>query len=137
MIADTVFTIEKPAQSFIPAFCCTVYKYQGVDIDESYNIYNVNRMDKKQLYTALSTTNYNYIHLNNNSLNNEYVTRERAKMEIVNSYIDGNYNNGKIYKIEFKNCDKVYIGSTTGELQTRLMQHLANSNTKASYQPAC
>ena len=34
MIADTVFAIEKFAQSFIPAFCCTVYKYQGNDIDE-------------------------------------------------------------------------------------------------------
>ena len=48
-INGTVFPISKFAQSFIPAFCCTVYKYQGADINESYNIYNVNRMDKKQL----------------------------------------------------------------------------------------
>ena len=50
-------------------------------ISTSHNIYNVNRMDKKPLYTALPrTTNYNYIHLNNNSLNNEYVTREQTKI---------------------------------------------------------
>lgn len=31
--------------------------------------------------------------------------------------------------IEFENCDKVYIGSTTGELKTRLMQHLTNNKS--------
>lgn len=45
-----------------PTFCCTVYKYQGADINEPYNIYDVNRMEKKQLYTALSrTTKFDYI----------------------------------------------------------------------------
>ena len=36
-------------QSFIPAFCCTVCKYQGADIKENYNILDVNGKDKKQL----------------------------------------------------------------------------------------
>lgn len=50
------------SESFIPSFCITVYKYQGSDIDEPYNIYDVNRMDRKQLYTALSrTTRINHI----------------------------------------------------------------------------
>ena len=40
--------------SFIPAFCCTVYKYQGGTIDRPYNIYDANQMDRKQMYTALS-----------------------------------------------------------------------------------
>ena len=39
------------AASFIPSFCVTVYKYQGADIDEHYNVYDVDKMDKKQLYT--------------------------------------------------------------------------------------
>ena len=50
-------------------------------------------------------------------------------MEIVNLYFNSDYNNGKIYKIEFEKCDKVYIGSTTGELKTRLMQHLTNDKS--------
>ena len=50
-------------------------------------------------------------------------------MEIVNLYFNSDYNNGKIYKIEFKKCDKVYIGSTTGELKTRLMQYLTNDKS--------
>lgn len=49
-----IFDYNIFAQSFSPAFCCTVCKYQGAEIDEQYNIYNVNRMDKKQFYTALS-----------------------------------------------------------------------------------
>ena len=130
MIADTVFTIVKFAQSFILAFCCTVCKYQGDDIDEPYNIYNVNRMDKKQLYTTLSrTTKLDFIHLNNNASNNKYVTRGHPKIEIVNLYFHSDFNSGKIYKIEFKNCDKVYTGNTTGELQTRLTQHLTNNKS--------
>lgn len=62
IIKGTLFPISKFAQSFIPAFCCTDYKYQGPDINEPYNIYDVNRMEKKQLYTALSrTTKFDYI----------------------------------------------------------------------------
>lgn len=45
-------------KKFIPSFCVTVYKYQGCDIDEHHNIFDVNRMDKKQLYTALSRTTH-------------------------------------------------------------------------------
>ena len=97
-INGTIFPIGKFAQSFIPAFCCTVYKYQGADISEPYNIYNVNRMDKKQLYTALSrTTKFEYIHLNTKALNQKYEIRKQPNMEIVNSYYNSHYNNGKIY----------------------------------------
>lgn len=129
-INGTVFPISKFAQSFIPAFCCTVYKYQGADINEPYNIYNVNRMDKKRPYTALSrTTKFEYIHLNTSALNRVYEIRKQPTMEIINSYFNSDYSNGKIYKIEFEKCDKVYIGSTTGELKTRLMQHLTNNKS--------
>ena len=133
-INGTVFSISKFAQSFIPAFCCTVYNYQGADISEPYNIYNVNCMDKKQLYTALSrTTKFEYNHLNTSALNHVYEIRKQPNMEIVKSYFNSDYNNGKIYMIEFEKCDKVYIGSTTGELKTRLMQHLTN-NKSPNYQ---
>lgn len=96
-INETISPISKFAQSFIPAFCCTVYKYQGADISEPYNIFNVNRIDKKQLYTALSrTTKFEYIHLNTSALNRVYAIRKQPNMEIVNSYYNSDYNNGKI-----------------------------------------
>lgn len=66
MVNGTLFELNDFRQSFIPAFCCTVYKYQVADIDEHYNILDVNRMDKKQLHTCLSrTTKFEYIHLDN------------------------------------------------------------------------
>lgn len=34
IIRGTLFPISNFAQSFIAAFCCTVYKYQGADINE-------------------------------------------------------------------------------------------------------
>ena len=72
------------SESFIPSFCVTVYKYQGADIDEHYNVHDVNRMDKKQLYTALSrTTKFEYIHINNKELNNKYFNRRQPVLELV------------------------------------------------------
>ena len=72
MVNREWFDQKEFAESFIPSFSVTVYKYQGADINEPYNIQDVNRMDKKQLYTALSpTTRFNYIHLNNKELNNK------------------------------------------------------------------
>ena len=43
------------AEYFIRSFCETVYKYQGADIDENYNIYDVHRMHKKKQLRSLST----------------------------------------------------------------------------------
>ena len=80
------FDQKEFAESFIVGFCVTVYKYQGADIDEDYNIHDVNRMDKKQLYTALSrTTKLYFIHLDNKALNNKYSNRQQPVLEFINS----------------------------------------------------
>ena len=67
---DKVFEHSIFAESFIPAFSVTVYKYQGGTINQPYNTFDVNKMDKKQLYTALSrTTKLEDIQLSNKSSN--------------------------------------------------------------------
>ena len=38
-VRDVWFSAPEFASSFLFAFCSTVYKYQGADIDENYNIY--------------------------------------------------------------------------------------------------
>lgn len=115
----------------ITGFCCTVYKYQGADIDQHYNIYDVNRMDKKQLYTCLSrTTKYEYIHLDSHELNYCYRIREQPRLELVNSLFNSDYLKGKIYKITLEKCDKVYIGSSCEELETRLKWHVSNNTSQ-------
>lgn len=114
-------------QYFIPAFCCTVYKYQGADIKEHYNILDVNRMDKKQLYTCLSrTTKFEYIYLDNKFLNKKYVVREQRRLELMNSQFNSDFLYGKIYKVTFENCDKLYVGSTCDKLEVRLQWHKTN-----------
>lgn len=133
-IGGHTFEYRKFRQCFIPSFYSTVYKYQGADIDEHYNIYNVNRMDKKQLYTALSrTTKLEYIHLDNKSLCKRYLPHALPVMEILNSYFNSDYNRGKIYKITFKKNDRCYIGSTCQELKDRLRERITN-NKSAVYE---
>lgn len=131
MVNNIWFDMKDFRESFIPGFCCTVYKYQGADIDQHYNIYDVNRMDKKQLYTCLSrTTKYEYIHLDSHELNYCYRIREQPRLELVNSHFNSDYLKGKIYKITLKKCDKVYIGSTCEELETRLKWHVSNNTSQ-------
>ena len=116
--------------NFIPSFCVTVYKYQGADIKEPYNIHDVNRMDKKQLYTALSrTTKFEYIHVNNKKFNNKYFNRKMPVLELTNSKFNSLYKNGNIYIVTFSD-DSIYVGSTCKDLQTRLKYHLANNKSQ-------
>ena len=129
-VNDQMFDKAEFSISFIPSFCVTVYKYQGADINERYNIHDVNRMDKKQLYTALSrTTKFEYIHLNNKELNNKYFNRKQPKLELINTKFNSLYKNGKIYKVTFDN-EMVYVGSTCEELETRLKWHLSNNKSQ-------
>ena len=51
-------------KKFTVAYCVTVYKYQGSEIDEDYCIWDVDLMDKKMMYTALSRTKkWDYVSL--------------------------------------------------------------------------
>ena len=128
-VNDQMFGKAEFSTSFIPSFCVTVYKYQGADINEHYNIHDVNCMDKKQLYTALSRTKFEYIHLNNKELNNKYFNRKQPKLELINTKFNSLYKNGKIYKVTFDN-EMVYVGSTCEELETRLKWHLSNNKSQ-------
>lgn len=134
---DKFFTVNKEeydhhefTTSFIPRFCVTVYKYQGADINENYNIYDVNRMDKKQLYTARSRTKrLEFIHLNNKEVNNKYVKRRQPLIDRVNSRFNSLYQNGKIYKVTFDD-GKGYVGSTCENLEVIMAGHLTNNGSQ-------
>ena len=126
---DTTFSHSEFGESFIPAFCVTVYKYQGGTISTPYNIYDVEKMDKKQLYTALSrTTELNHVHLDTTNLNPKYKIRMPPRTVIVNSYFNDDYHNGQIYKITFKHNNKLYIGSSIRNLQERLNEHVTTKS---------
>ena len=129
-VNDEWYDEKEFSESFIPSFCVTVYKYQGADINEHYNVYDVDRMDKKQLYTALSrTTNFDYIHINNKEINNKYFNKKQPVLELVNSRFNSLYKNGKIYKVSFDN-GLIHVGSTCEELETHLKWHLSNNKSQ-------
>lgn len=46
------FPKEEFAENFIPSFCLTVYKFQDADINETYNIHDISRMDKNNYILA-------------------------------------------------------------------------------------
>ena len=130
LVNNVWYDINKFSKNFIPSFCVTVYKYQGADINEPYNIFDVNRIDKKQLYTALSrTTKHDYIHVNNKEFNRKYFNRKQPVIELVNSKFNSLYNKGKIYKVTFSN-KMVYTGSTCEELETWFKWHLSDKNSQ-------
>ena len=37
-VGKNMFDMNEFRESFIPSFCLTVYKYQGANIDEPYNL---------------------------------------------------------------------------------------------------
>ena len=49
ILNGTIFSHREFRESFIPSFCVTAHKYQGGTISNPYNIYDVEKMDKKQL----------------------------------------------------------------------------------------
>ena len=134
ILNGTIFSHSEFRESFIPSFCVTVCKYQGGTISTPYNIYDVEKMDKKQLYTALCrTTELNHVHLDTTKLNPKYKIRMPPHYVTVISYFNDDYHNGQIYKITFKHNNKLYIGSSIRNLQERLNEHVTTKSS-AIYQ---
>jgi len=121
------FTHDEFKQSFTLAFCITVYRYQGDKIDTHYNIYDADRMDKRQLYTAMSrTTKHEYVHVD--KLSDQYWPK--TKKDIIERNVKfTDHKNGKIYRIKFDNGE-FYIGSTINTIEQRLGEHLKDPKSQ-------
>jgi predicted GIY-YIG superfamily endonuclease len=117
-----VFHSKEFSFSFLPLLACTTHKYQGGSINENYNIYEADKMNRNMLYTALSrATHEDYIHIDN--IKGYYEQAEYLKETfLIKPCQDEKYNKGKIYLITAG--DNYYIGETTLDLETRLEQHL-------------
>ena len=62
-----------------------------------------------------------------------YENNKPPKTVMVNSYFYDDYHNGQIYKITFEHNSKLYIGSSIGNLQERLNEHVTTKSS-AIYQ---
>lgn len=113
------------ASTFEPLFCQTVYKYQGSTISDDYNIYDVNTMSKRELYTSMSRCkslkNVTFNFSTRTFTNQNNTNAIELKLKISNE-IDEKYEEGKIYKITFDNC--VYVGSTIQSIEERFAEHI-------------
>lgn len=128
LINNHELTFHVFKESFLPAFCITTHKFQSVDINEHYNIYDINRMNLPLLYTAISRTrDYKFVHINKNEINDKYV-KPFNKLELVNSHFISLYKDGKIYEIVFPENDLHYIGQTCKSLEKRYIQHSQNKD---------
>jgi len=93
------FTEQEFAENFIPSFCLTVYKYQGADINEPYNIHDVEKIRIKKCCIQHSVE-----HADSNTFilikkkkkpNNKYKDRKQPIIELVNSRFNSLHKNGK------------------------------------------
>jgi len=69
-------------QHFSAAFCVTTHRFQGDEMEENFNIYEPERMDKRVFYTAISRgVTLNKVHLNytkkNSSTGSTVANREK------------------------------------------------------------
>ena len=80
-------------------------------------------MNKEQLYTALSRTiKFKYIYAVNLESKYTYTITNKHEVQPIGHT---EYQNGKIYKIQFDD-ESIYIGSTINTLETRLKGHLSD-----------
>jgi hypothetical protein len=119
--------------SFTLAFCMTTSKYQSDCIDNHYNIYEPQYMDKNMLYTALSrSTNHKYIHIENYKNYYKPIDYSEVVIELHNIFSD-KFKNGKIYQVDItkKNGDILhYVGSTHCSIEKRLASHKSDVSSQ-------
>lgn len=87
-------------------------------------------MDTKRFYTALSrTTNIELVRINNKMLLPMYKTRKQPSLELTNVHGSA-HQNEKIYEVTFEKSDRIYVGCTCDEIETRLKWHLSSKKSQ-------
>lgn len=126
---DFTFNGKKP--HFDYAFCMTVHKFQGSEIKEDYCIYEIERMDKKLLYTALTRgASLDKVHFN--YTNKVFTTRVYKNVPVCVDVAKPNIITGRIYAMTNDN-GQAYVGSTTKAIEKRYQEHkeeAVNKNMK-------
>jgi len=110
-----------PKRHFLPAYACTVYKYQGDTIKEPFNIQQASIMDRNELYTAISRgQGLDQIHI---EYNDQYYKKAKEPKEATKMKIE-KANTGYIYHLFNNKENKSYIGMTTNTIEKRFQEHL-------------
>ena len=101
-------------------YATTVYKYQGSTIEGDYNVYDVDRMDANELYTALTRARKSaQVHLN-------YCTKKFRFAQEPPSTTKINLQpceTGHIYYMWNDESKKGYVGLTEHTVEKRVQEH--------------
>lgn len=130
---DNDVPIMFPKSWFSPTYALTVYKYQGGEIKEPYNIFDVEKMTANELYVAISRCKkLDDVHIDFDKIKNKTFYWEKEistlnkltmrKPKLVNMY--RLINNER--KIE-------YIGSTKRDINVRFDEHMTNNKNLLQY----
>ena len=115
------------------SFCVTMYKIQGAEYKEHYNIFEADYMSRNELYTAISRgICIDNIHLDKLREGAYYSDSER----LINHTIKRpSFKTGRIYRIVFSDGSD-YIGKTEKTLDERLAEHRlkpTNANMREAF----
>ena len=120
--ANDVLKLECEAQFmqyFVVAFAYTNHKVQGITIREHFNIYEWNKMSRREQYTAYSrTSDGNYVQIVSG------LGVNRLLWDELQDFFALNY---CIYKWAHKECNDFYIGHTN-DFEKRKKEHIKSCN---------
>lgn len=115
---------ELPFSFFRPAYCVTVYKYQGSTIHSPYNIRDVEQMDLNEIYTALSrATKLENIHLDFT----DKVFKRNSEPQQPSRHKSVETKKGFIYRLRNDEKMKQYVGQTERSVAERFVEHCEGS----------
>ena len=114
-----------PTNYFEPAFAVTCYRYQGSTIEGNYNIWDVDKMNFNELYTALSRgRKLSNVHF---KYTDQYFKKVKEPLNAtLRRYSRGNI--GEIYLMSNEKHNVHYVGKSTTNTQQRFEEHKANKN---------
>jgi predicted GIY-YIG superfamily endonuclease len=129
-LSDNVFVPKKlftfkPSKTgkakFDYAFCMTVHKFQGSEIKEDFCIYEIQKMDKRLLNTALTRgQTLDKVHFNYTT--KKFIVRKFNEKSIASKIHVPQHKTGRIYLIT-NDQGQGYIGSTEKQIEERFEEH--------------
>ena len=112
---ENSFTHQEFTEHFVVAYAYTNHKIQGLTIKECFNIYEWNKMSKREQYTAYSRTSDGHNVKIVNSLQPNYNLYNELQIFFKDNYC--------IYKWSSEKCNDFYIGHTKN-FDKRKAEHL-------------
>ena len=116
------------------SFCVTIYKFQGGQINQHFNIFQADLMSRNELLTCVSRGfSADKVHIDRlRTERYEWDTEHHVHMGVHPPSI----RTGRIYELSWEHSEYHYIGKTTQNLEERLEQHIqkpTNKQTKEAF----